>query len=110
LGGNAIGFGQGGAPVQGPNLRLQVQNFAAHGMAGPFFTPFFKERWMEPEVKTTTIAETEEYLAWKAEEMDETTYYLQLNNVTINFFDKEWASFIDFLRLLIKENDKLGKG
>ncbi len=65
---------------------------------------------MEPEVKTTTIAETEEYLAWKAEEMDETTYYLQLNNVTINFFDKEWASFIDFLRLLIKENDKLGKG
>jgi hypothetical protein len=35
--GDAIGFGQGGASEAKPNLRKQVQNCAAHGMAGTFF-------------------------------------------------------------------------
>ncbi len=33
-GGNAIGFGQGGNSTSGPHLRLQEQNWAAHGTAG----------------------------------------------------------------------------
>ena len=37
LTGNAIDFGQGSACEEAPALLMQVQNFAAHGMAGAFF-------------------------------------------------------------------------
>ena len=49
----------------------------------------------ESEPKTETLAETESYLAWKAEEPDgETTYHLELNNVTMHFFKEEWDEFL----------------
>jgi hypothetical protein len=55
----------------------------------------------EPEPKTETMAETESYLAWKAEEPDgETTYHLELNNVTVHFFKEEWDEFLDLIRIL----------
>ena len=55
----------------------------------------------ETEPKTETLAETESYLAWKAEEPDgETTYYLELNNVTIHFFKEEWDEFLELIRSL----------
>jgi len=55
--------------------------------------------------KTETIAETENYLAWQAEEGDgETTYHLELNNVTLHFFTEEWTEFLDLVRSLVKEN------
>jgi hypothetical protein len=54
-----------------------------------------------PEPKTDTIAETENYLAWKAEEPDgETTFHLELNNVTIHFFREEWDEFLELARAL----------
>jgi hypothetical protein len=54
-----------------------------------------------PEI--STICETENYIAWRAIEPDgETTYNLQLNNVTINFFQEEWQEFMDFVRILVK--------
>ena len=35
--------------------------------------------------KTEVIAETEEFMAWRAEEPDgETTFHLELNNVTLH--------------------------
>ena len=38
------------------------------------------------EPHTESIAETENYLVWKAEEPDgETTYHVELNNVTVHF-------------------------
>ncbi len=47
-----------------------------------------------PEPKTTTIAETDNYIAWQAEEPDgEVTYHLQLNSVTLHFFEEEWKEF-----------------
>lgn len=53
------------------------------------------------EPKTTTLAETEAYLAWKAEEPDgETTYHLELNNVTMHFFKEEWDEFLELVRNL----------
>jgi hypothetical protein len=56
--------------------------------------------------KTNTIVETENYLAWLAEEGDgETTYHLELNNVTLHFFKEEWTEFLDLARLLIKDAD-----
>lgn len=53
------------------------------------------------EPKTETIAETDNYLAWKAEESDgETTYHLELNNVTLHFFEEEWNEFVELVRSL----------
>jgi hypothetical protein len=54
-----------------------------------------------PEPKTETLAETESYLAWKAEEPDgETTYHLELNNVTMHFFKEEWDEFLELIHSL----------
>jgi len=48
-----------------------------------------------PEPKTEILAETEQFLAWKADEPDEeTTYHLELNNVTLHFFQEEWDEFL----------------
>lgn len=42
-------------------------------------------------LKTDTLAETDNYMLWKAAEPDgETTYHLELNNVTVHFFEEEW--------------------
>ena len=55
------------------------------------------------EPKTQTIAETDNYLAWRADEPDgEATYHLELNNVTLHFFTEEWSEFIDLVRELVK--------
>ncbi len=54
------------------------------------------------EPKTDVIAETDNYLAWKAEEPDgETTYHLELNNVTLHFFKEEWDELLDLARTLL---------
>jgi hypothetical protein len=53
----------------------------------------------EPE--TQTLAETENFVVWKAEEPDgETTYHLELNNVTVHFFREEWEEFLELARHL----------
>jgi hypothetical protein len=53
------------------------------------------------EPRTSTIAETENFLAWKAEEPDgETTYHIEINNVTIHFFTEEWEEFLQLVREL----------
>jgi hypothetical protein len=52
-----------------------------------------------PEPNTDTIAETDNYMAWKAEEPDgEVTYHLELNNVTLHFFREEWDEFLNLMR------------
>ena len=57
--------------------------------------------------KTQTIAETDSYLAWRAEEPDgETTYHLELNNVTVHFFTEEWEEFIELARNLVQAKGK----
>ena len=49
--------------------------------------------------QTETIAETDNFLAWKAEEPDgETTYHIELNNVTVHFFEEEWKEFMQLIR------------
>jgi len=53
------------------------------------------------EPKTDMIAETDNYLAWKADEPDgETTFHLELNNVTLHFFQEEWDELLRLARLL----------
>lgn len=54
------------------------------------------------EPKTLTLAETDNYMAWQAEEPDgETTYHLELNNITLHFFQEEWDEFRQLLAELI---------
>jgi hypothetical protein len=51
--------------------------------------------------QTETIAETDNFLAWKAEEPDgETTYHIELNNVTVHFFEEEWNEFLQLVKNL----------
>lgn len=56
------------------------------------------------EPKTQTISETENYIAWRAEEPDgETTYHLEINSVTLHFFAEEWTEFMELARALVKQ-------
>ena len=55
----------------------------------------------DEEPSTKTIVETENYLVWQANEPDgETTYHLELNNVTVHFFQEEWDEFLDLVKKL----------
>ncbi len=47
----------------------------------------------EPIIKT--LAETENFNLWKAEEPDgEVTYHLELGVVTVHLFQEEWEEFL----------------
>lgn len=51
--------------------------------------------------KVMTIAETDGYAVWSAEEPDgETTYNLELNNVTIHMFEEEYKEFLELVKKL----------
>jgi len=51
-----------------------------------------------PEIKTETIAETENFLIYSAEEPDgETTWNMELGTVTLHFFQEEWREFLELL-------------
>jgi hypothetical protein len=53
------------------------------------------------EPTTENIAETENYLVWKADEPDgETTYHIELNSVTLHFFKEEWDEFLQLVHSL----------
>lgn len=55
----------------------------------------------EPDMNTSTLAETANYIAWKATEPDgEVTYHLELGTVTLHFFLEEWKEFVELARLL----------
>lgn len=59
------------------------------------------------ELKTQTIAETDNYQAWSAQEPDgETTYHLELNNVTMHFFQEEWDELLELVRGIVRENKR----
>jgi hypothetical protein len=56
-----------------------------------------------PEPKTQTLAETDNFIAWRADEPDgEITYHIELSNVTLHFFEEEWEEFLDLARSLLK--------
>lgn len=53
---------------------------------------------------TEIIAETESFLAWRADEPDEeSTYHLELNNLTVHFFAEEWKEFLQLVETLLEE-------
>ena len=53
----------------------------------------------EFDIETQTLAETDNMGLWKADEPDgETVYNLQLNNVTIHFFQEEYDEFVQLVK------------
>jgi len=58
----------------------------------------------DQDFETEVIAETENYLAWKADEPDgESTYHLELNNLTVHFFAEEWEEFLQLAEILLED-------
>ena len=58
----------------------------------------------DQDIDTEVIAETESYLAWQADEPDgESTYHLELNNLTVHFFEEEWKEFLKLVGILIEK-------
>lgn len=56
----------------------------------------------DEQITTTTLAETTNYIAWKAGEPDgEETFHLELGAMTVHFFQEEWKEFLDLVRALI---------
>ncbi len=55
----------------------------------------------QTEIKTTVIAETQNYLVYTAEEPDgETTYNVELGLVTLHFFKEEWEELLHLIHAL----------
>lgn len=52
-------------------------------------------------VNTKTISQTDNYIAWRSEEPDgEVVYHLELNNLTVHFFQEEWDEFLNLVKSL----------
>lgn len=58
------------------------------------------------EPKNSTLAETDSYIAWMSEEPDEVTFHLELNNVTLHFFQEEWMEFLELARRILEADKK----
>jgi len=57
----------------------------------------------DQDFETEVIAETDNYLAWRADEPDgESTFHLELNNLTVHFFEEEWGEFLQLIDPLLK--------
>jgi hypothetical protein len=57
------------------------------------------------ELTVDTLVETDNYSVWRADEPDqESTYHLELNNVTVHFFREEWEEFIELAKRLLKSS------
>ncbi|MBI9047547.1 MAG: hypothetical protein JEZ06_23890 [Anaerolineaceae bacterium] len=53
----------------------------------------------QPEPNVNTMAETDNYIVWKADEPDsEMTYHIELNNITLHFFQEEWSEFMELMK------------
>jgi hypothetical protein len=65
----------------------------------------------DPNIPTTILAETQNYIVWTADEPDgETTYNVELGSVTLHFFKEEWEEFLKLIRALPRGGDSQGDG
>jgi hypothetical protein len=52
-------------------------------------------------ITTTTLAETQNFMIYRADEPDgEATYHVELGQVTVHFFQEEWEEFLALARLV----------
>lgn len=61
---------------------------------------------MANEARTKTLAETENYVAWTVDEDGETSYHLELGQVTVHFFLEEWEELIALIDAARKKPKK----
>lgn len=55
--------------------------------------------------ETETLAETENYMAWRSVEPDsEVTFHLELGRVTLHFFEDEWQEFMALAHGLMQDS------
>jgi hypothetical protein len=55
----------------------------------------------EMEIPTENLAESSNFLIWKANEPDgEGTYHVELGQVTVHFFEEEWQEFLELVQSL----------
>jgi hypothetical protein len=53
----------------------------------------------DPKIETTMLAETANYLLWKAQEPDgEVTFHLELGTATLHFFAEEWQELVELIQ------------
>ena len=53
----------------------------------------------EDNIPTDTIAETENYIAWRSDEPDgEVVYHLELGALTLHFFREEWDELVTLVK------------
>ncbi len=58
---------------------------------------------MPDDINTTTLAETQNYLIYRADEPDgEATYHLELGQVTVHMFKEEWEEFLALARAVLE--------
>jgi hypothetical protein len=58
---------------------------------------------MPDDINTTTIAETANFLIYRADEPDgEATYHLELGQVTVHMFKEEWEEFLALVRTVLE--------
>lgn len=49
-------------------------------------------------INVETLAETDNYAIWRADDPDEVTYHVEIGPVTLHFFNEEWDDFIELIR------------
>jgi len=63
------------------------------------------------EPNMTTLAETENYVAWQAVEPDgEVTVHLEMGSFTMHFFPEEWEEFLTLIDDVLAARASKGKG
>jgi hypothetical protein len=56
---------------------------------------------MSEDIPTITLAETENYVAWRSDEPDgETVYHIELGSLTLHFFREEWQELLELIQNL----------
>lgn len=61
----------------------------------------------QPEIPVETLAETENYTIWRAQEPDgEIQYHIDMNNVTVHFFEEEWQEFLGIISTVASSSGK----
>lgn len=51
----------------------------------------------------TVLAETDNFMIWVAQDEEgETTYNIELGNVTVHLFQEEWEEFLKLIRAVKK--------
>ena len=54
---------------------------------------------MSEDIPTITLAETENYVAWRSDEPDgEAVYHIELGSLTLHFFREEWDELMELIQ------------